>query len=327
MTLAPLRTVGVTRYHRPQKSYTSIRNSFVRNARIRLRAFRVGVVVLSHAAGFVQTQAQLAAVCDMSVTTVRAALRDLERDGYLACRVVREHGRIVGTAYAISDTPFTHAELVALTSEDVTSAPCTNSEHTKSVPPNKTRSRRDSSPGEEDQPPGGVADAPAVLEIVPTEEDDVPIQTDPAQAQLFDMPSQEPPAAEARKPEGAQAVVAAYVEGWRESNPEGEPLRAAKGRIARDAKAMLTKGEATVVELSTAARAMASGPFSNLGVQLNILRRGRGRTATVGHAEPRPKDYQGWAEGAAEDAARRAAEPISPELQALRARYVQVGVA
>lgn len=58
-TLTPLCAVGVTRYHRPQKHFTTLRNAFVRNAQLTNIAFRVGVVVLSHAAGFVQTQAQL----------------------------------------------------------------------------------------------------------------------------------------------------------------------------------------------------------------------------------------------------------------------------
>ena len=327
MTLAPLRTVGVTRYHRATKSYTTIRNSFVRNPKMRLRAFRVGVVVLSHAAGYVQTQTQLAAVCDMSVTTVRAALDDLRRGGYLVSRIVREHGRIIGTAYAISDAPFTEQEVAALTSEDVASAPCSDSVHTESDAPKKTRSRRDSSPGEEDQPSGGVAAAPAVLEVVRPEEEDMPTQTDPAQAQLFDVETPEPPAAEPRKPEGAQAVIAAYVQAWREHNPDGEPLRASKGRIARDAKAMLAKGEATELELVNAARAMASGPFSNIGVQLNMLRRGGRGGTVVGHSIPRSSDYEGWARGAAEDAERRAASGVSEQVSALRAQYVQTDVA
>lgn len=325
--LTPLRAVGVTRYHRPQKNFTTLRNSFVRDARISLRAFRVGALVLSHAPGYIQTQAQLATATGLSVNTVRAALRDLARDGYLASKIIRENGRVIGTAYAVSDTPFTEAELAQLTSEDVPSKPCAESACTESAPPKKTRSRRDSSPGEEDQPSGGAAGAAPVEEPVTPEEEPMPTATDPAQAQLFDVESPEPPPAEPRKPEGAQAVVAAYVEAWRDHNPEGEPLRSHKGRIARDARAMLDKGEATETELVGAARAMASGPFANLGVQLNIQRRGGRRATIAGHAEPRPNDYEGWARGATEDAARREAQGSRPEVDALWAQYVQVDVA
>ena len=317
--------MGVTRYHRPQKNYTTIRNSFVRNASISLRAFRVGVVVLSHAAGFIQTQAQLATACDMSVTTVRAALADLRRDGYLVSRVIREHGRIIGTAYAVADTPFTPAEVAALTSDDVPSEPCTDSVPTKSVPPKKNRSRRDSSPVEEDQPSGGAADAAPVEDQTP-EEEPMPTATDPAQAQLFDVEAPEPPPAEARKPEGAQAVVAAYVEAWRGMNAEGEPLKAHKGRIARDAKALLTKGEATQEELVKAAREMATGPFCNLGVQLNIQRRGRGRSG-AGNIPAVPQHDPGWAAGDRQQEQVLAQHSASPAVAALRSRYLQGNVA
>lgn len=325
ITLAPLRTVGVTRYHRATKSFTTIRNSFVRNPQVRLRAFRVGVVVLSHAPGYIQTQAQLAAVCDMSVTTVRAALDDLRRGGYLVSRIVREHGRIIGTAYAVSDTPFTEQEVAALTSEDVPSPPCTDSVPTKSVPPKKTRSRRDSSTGEEDQPSGGAADAAPVEDRAP-EEEPMPIATDPAQAQLFDIPSTEPPSAEPRKPEGAQAVIAAYVEAWRTFNAEGEPLKSHKGRIARDAKALLAQGAATEEELVKAARAMASSPYANLGVQLN-MQRGRRGGSGPGNVPPVPEHDPGWAQGDQRQVQELARHAANPAVSAIRGRYLRESVA
>lgn len=325
-TLAPLVAVGVTRYHRPQKNFAAIRNAFLRDRDLTNRAYRVAGYVLSHVNGFVQTQAQIAWATRQSVSTVRAALVDLERAGYLARRVVREHGRIIGTAYAVSDTPFTEAELAQLTSEDVPSEPCAESAYTESVPPKKTRSRRDSSPVEEDQPSGGAAGAAPVEDQTP-EEELMPTATDPAQAQLFDVETPEPPPAEARKPEGAQLVVSAYVEAWRENNDGTDPLKASKGRIARDAKALLSKGEATEEELVASARAMAATPFCNLGVQLNIHRRGGRRGAVVGHSIPRSNDYEGWARGAAEDAARRAASGVSEEVRALREQYVKASVA
>lgn len=324
--LTPLRTVGVTRYRRPQKNYTIIRNAFLRDRHVSPRAAKVGGYILTHADGFTQTQMQLAASTGLSVVTVRAALRDLADLGYMAMRVIRERGRIVGTAYAMADAPFTPEELAQLTSDDVPSEPCTESVPTESVPPKKTRSRRDSSPVEEDQPSGGAADAAPVEDQTP-EEQPMPTATDPAQAQLFDVETPEPPPAGARKPEGAQAVVAAYVEAWHQFNAEGEPLRASKGRIARDAKALLSRGEATEEELVASARAMAATPFCNLGVQLTIHRRGGRRGTVVGHSIPRSNDYEGWARGAAEDAARRAASGVSEEVRALREQYVKVNVA
>lgn len=152
-------------------------------------------------------------------------------------------------------------------------------------------------------------------------------KTDPAQAPLFEVPSPEPPAAEARKTAGAQAVIAAYVEAWREINSGAEPLRATKGRIARDAKAMLAKSEATETELVQAARAMASGPWSNIAQQIIIQRRARGRGAPLGHSVPLPQEHPSWSQGAAEEAARRAEAPLTEEEQAYLREYVQAGVA
>jgi len=154
----------------------------------------------------------------------------------------------------------------------------------------------------------------------------MPTATDPAQAQLFDLPSTEPPAAEARKPVGAQLVVSAYVEAWREINAEGEPLKAHKGRIARDAKALLTKREATEEELVASARAMAATPFCNLAVQLNIHRRGRGR-AGAGNIPPVPQHDPGWVAGDLQQAQELEQHAVNPSVAALRDRYLQGNVA
>jgi hypothetical protein len=323
--LTPLRAVGVTRYHRPTKNYTIIRNAFHRDIRVKPRAAKVGGYILTHADGFTQTQIQLAASTGLSVMTVRAALGDLAGLGYMAMRVIRERGRVVGTAYAMTDTPFTREELAQLTRDDVTSEPCTDSVPTKSVPPKKTRSRRDSSTGEEDQPSGGAADAAPVEDRAP-EEEPMPTATDPAQAQLFDVETPEPPAAEPRKPEGAQAVIAAYVEAWHTFNAEGEPLRAHKGRIARDAKALLAKGEATEQELVAAARAMASSPYANLGVQLN-MQRGRRGGSGPGNVPPVPEHDPGWAQGDQQQVQELARHAANPAVSALRGRYLRESVA
>lgn len=318
---------GVYRFSRPERGYTPIAHQFARHRDLKPRAVKVGLYVLSHVEGFTQKQSAIAHALGMDETTVRAAMKDLEQHRFMVRHDVRdERGYRVGTAYAVTDVPFTDEELDQLGSPPGESPPG-KIPAGKSPAPKKTRSRRDTTSGREDQPSGGAAGAAPVEEPVTPEEEPMPTATDPAQAQLFDVESPEPPPAEPRKPEGAQAVVAAYVEAWRDHNPEGEPLRSHKGRIARDARAMLDKGEATEEELVAAARAMAGTPFSNLGVQLNIHRRGRGRSATVGHSVPLPADHPSWAQGAAEDAARRAAKPVSPELEALRAQYVQAGVA
>ena len=158
------------------------------------------------------------------------------------------------------------------------------------------------------------------------QEDNVPSKTDPAQAPLFDLPAPEPPAAEARKPEGAQAVVAAYVESWRRHNAEGEPLKSYKGRIARDAKAMLAKGEATEAELILAASEMGSGVYSNLGVQLNMVRRRRSGT-TTGHSMPLAYGDPAWDRVREQLEALHADDQPDPEVDGYLARYAGTGVA
>lgn len=313
--VAALVHVGITRYHRPTTNYTTLRNSFVRDATISLRAFRVGALVLSHAAGFVQTQSQLATATGLSVTTVRAALRDLADGGYLASRVIREHGRVVGTAYAISDHPFTKAELAQLTSDDVPSEPCAESVPTESAPPKKTRSRRDSSPVEEDHPSGG----PAAAGAAPTRQEEAAMKPGPDQVALFDAPAAEqhdPPQA------GPRTVVAAYVDSYRR-HQGGDPLKKDIGRIARDAKALLTRGEAGPSELEEAANELGCSTWSNLGMALKIMRkRASGQpmspTASV---PPVLHNDQRWSD--LEEAQRQdlTDQPVAPEVLAMLERY------
>jgi DNA-binding Lrp family transcriptional regulator len=268
MSLSPLAVIGISRYHRPTEGFTIIRDSFLRNAQTSLRAFRVGAYVLSHATGFIQTQRQIARACNLSVTTVRAALEDLKRDRYVARRVIREAGRIVGTAYAVSDRPFTEAELAQLC------PPCTESEHTESVhtgsvPPKKTTPARETTSGEKTTPSGGSlreSDRPS------TEEDEpMPPTQDPALPLEF---AQALPRQNGKSHAGtsAQDVVAAFVDSYRRHHSGGDPLKGAKGRVARDAAQLLRAGRAGVPELVKAATAMGATPFCNLGVQLDMVR-------------------------------------------------------
>lgn len=326
--IAPLAAVGVTRYHRPVKNFTSLRNSFVRDAQVSLRAFRVGAYVLSHAEGFTQTQAQIAVACGLAVNTVRAALRDLAASGYLASKIIRENGRVIGTAYAVSDTPFTQVELAQLTSDDVPSEPCAKSAHAKSAPPKKIRSRRDSSPGEEDQPSGGTADAGPVEESTTPEEQSMSTAIDPAQADLFgDMLELRPrQAGKTREMQGAQAVVAAYVTSWHEHHAEGEPLRADKGRIARDAKRMLTTNEATEQELVAAAQELGTSTWANIATAVKIIRR-RGSGQKGGNSPAVPEGHPGWAALERVQGERFDEAPPDDEVASLLAQYQRAGVA
>jgi DNA-binding Lrp family transcriptional regulator len=320
---------AIRRGARPADRFTMISNGFVRDARLSFAARGLGGYLLSHVEGWETNTWTIARANGIGRDQVRRLLRELEDAGYLRRERVRgEGGKLAGMVHEIQCTPW-----VENSSSDHRLADQALADQGLVSPPHKNNSSKNNI-SREDHPSGGDGSA-APPESGVTVEDDrltpeeepMPTATDPAQAQLFEVETPEPPPAEARKPVGAQAVVAAYVTSWHEHNAEGEPLRADKGRIARDAKAMLTKGEATEEELVAAARAMASGPFANLGVQLNIQRRGGRRAATAGHSEPRPSDYEGWARGAAEDAARREAMGPRPEVDALWEQYVQAGVA
>lgn len=317
--IPPLSSVGVTRYHRPTKNFTSIRNTFHRDIRVKPRAAKVGAYLLTHADGFTQSQAQLAANTGLSIMTVRAALGDLAGLGYMAMKVIRERGRVIGTAYAMADTPFTHEELAELASADVTSPPCTDSVPTKSVHPKKTRSRRDSSPEEEDQPlrgaPGGVTVDHVEAEMT---------KPDPVQAALFEAPKPPKRPASAEDP-SARTVVAAYVDSHRR-HQGGDPLRRDIGRVARDAKALLDRGEASPHELEAAARELGQSTWSNIGTALKIRRR-REQPSATGATQPIPYGSDRWERLEAEQLEAAASRPVSAELQAMRDRYTSSAVA
>ena len=322
---------AIRRGPRPADRFTLVSNGLARDGRLSFKARGLALYLLSHAEGWQTSVRTIAKANGVGREQVSTGLAELIKYGYLRRRQVRDSDSgVLGEAeYLIQCEPFEDHE-----TPDADRGPETRpreTRHRETEPHKKNSSKNNIS--REDHPsggdgsaaPGAHADDP---EENPTpEEDEMPTATDPAQAQLFDVEAPEPPAAEARKPEGAQAVIAAYVEAWRKHNDGADPLRASKGRIARDAKAMLAKGEATQEELEASARAMASGPFSNLGVQLNIYRRGGRGGSVAGHSVPRPNDYEGWARGAAEDAERRARDGVPEEVHALRAQYVQAGVA
>jgi hypothetical protein len=291
LRVTPLSSVGIIRYHRPEVGYTKLGNSFVRNARVSLRAFRVGAYVLSHADGFVQTQVQIARGTGLSVTTVREALRDLERDRYVVSRRLRERGHWVGTAYAVSDVPFTDEELANL------SPPGAQSEDTESVcresvPPKNTTPARETTTHQKTKPSGG---SPAGERVDPedsAEEEPMPAAT--ALTLELELPEPSPPGTvELRgrqNGKSAATVVAAFVDSYRQHHSGGDPVKRDIGRVARDAAGILRTGKSTVEELAEAATAMGAGRYSNLGVQLNILRDNRAGRGDKGIARVAPRE-------------------------------------
>lgn len=301
--VTPLSVVGISRYHRPAEAFTALRNDFVRNAQVSLRAFRVGAYVLSHADGFVQTQRQIARAVGLSVTTVRAALDDLRADRYLVSRRIREGGRWIGTAYAVSDVPFTEEELAALCPPGAESEG-TESEHSESVPPKKTTPVRETMTSKNTSPSGGpaAADPPRAQEAAP--------MSTPDQPALFDLTPQPSPAegqGDRRSP--SQRIVAAYVDSHR-AHHGTDPTKRDIGRVARDAAALLK--QAAESELGRAATAMGKTVYANLGVQLKIVRKGGNRGYVKGYVNATGNSAE-W-ERAAADTSEMVAD--DPELAA-----------
>lgn len=290
----PLTAVGITRWHRPTEAYSQVRNDFHRHPGHTLRAYRVAGYILSHADGFTQTQKQIARACGLSLTTVRAALEDLREERYLVSRRVREAGRWVGTAYAISDIPFTNEELAALCPPEPDSEH-SHSEHSESAHPKKINASKKTTTPEKTNPSGGAtadADGPN-LEVPSPDGQEKPVVQPAAQDALFDVPAPE----KARKAESpsARTVVAAFVESYREHHSGGDPVKSAIGRVARAAKAILSAGTAAPEELTEAARAMGAGPFNNLDVALSIHRQGgRKRKGFTPGTPARPYTDPDW---------------------------------
>jgi len=300
MRVAPLAVVGITRYHRPATKFTIIRNSFLRNATVGLAAFRVGAYILTHEDGFVQTQVEIARAVGLSVTTVRKALRELAAAGHVASREIRERGRVMGTAYAVSDVPFTQDELANLCPPCAESV-CRESVRTASTPPKKTTPFRETTQDEKTSPSGGSpADAGSGATDVGhrgnSEEEPVKLDLSDAPA-LFEMP----PAPKPPRTPDASTVTAAYVDSHRTSHGR-DPLRRDVGRVARDAAALLRAGEATVEELTAAASKLGQGCYSNLPVEVKKSR-GTGARTTKGMAPAVPHGDDAWEKGAAEVAA------------------------
>lgn len=293
---------GVYRFSRPERGYTPIAHQFSRCRELKPRAVKVGLYILSHAEGFVQTQAQIAQAMGMDETTVRAALKDLEALRFMVRHDVRdERGHRTGTAYAVTDVPFTDEEMEQLSPPG--KSPAGKNPGGKSPGPKKTTPVRETTPQEEDQPSGGsaVADAPT------PEEEPMPRRTSDQPA-LFEVACTEP---RQTGKTAAQSIVAAFVDSHRQAHGT-DPGRAEIGRVARDAASLLRT--APVERLLAAATAMGRTPYANLGVQLKIVNR---TSPDKGRAPAHPHGASEWSQGAqAVQATAQAVLETSPDLAA-----------
>lgn len=311
---------GIYRFNRPDRGYTPIAHQFARST-LPARAIKVGLYVLSHRDGYVQTQRAIGAAIGMGVDTVAAALTDLEAARFLVRHDVRDQGgHRIGTAYAVTDVPFTDDELTTLTGGD---SPDRKSPHGKnpsgkSRPPKKTTPVRETKKSKKNNPSGGVASPSATPPANAQEDPDMP-RTPQAEA-LFDLPPA--PRRAAPPATGPQQVVAAYVESFRRSHGGEEPSKTSKGIVARHAKALLSDRavRATLPEVTEAARSLGVGRYTNLDMQLKINRDQGKRTGTTKGLARVVANGQAWDQGSeATDAAAAEALAANPELAAFMA--------
>lgn len=279
-TPAP-RTAGISRYRRPDRDFVIVANSFARG-RYSARAVKVGLYVLSHSEDYVLTHDRIAAEIDLNASTVQAALRDLESYGLLVRQEVRnERGHRIGTRMHVSDVPFTDAERADLGESPTPKSPTGNFPGGKSAPPKKTTSKKKIKKPEDTS--GGRAAA------APEAEREEEAVGNSETLGLFEV--EKPPAPE---PQGAAAVVAAYVVAYRKSHGETDPVRSHKGRVARDAKQILSCGQASVEELVQVAARLGAGDFANLGQELTMSRRTSPKPGRPGMAHAAPNDDPRW---------------------------------
>lgn len=284
---------GIRRYNRPERDFLMIHRSFARLTvkELPMRGRTVGLYILSHDHGYVQTQEDIARRLEMAVRTVSEALKDLERAGLLV-RVEERNarGHRTGTAMHVSDVPFTPEERAdLLESLPAKSAPA-ESAPAKPAGHKKSNSKQESKKAEE-QPSGGDA-AAASPSGADELEDEMP-KTAPDQESLFPAPQKAPkPKSRPQLPEGAAAVVAAFVESYSQHHDNRRPLSSDIGKVARAAKLILGKGEATQEQLVSCAATMGRGEWSNLAQELKFsLSKG---SAAVSHPRPLRHDDPAW---------------------------------
>lgn len=251
----------------------------------------VALYVMSHDHGYVLTQEAIAHRLDIAVRTVAAALVDLE-DAGLLLRVAERNarGHRTGTAMHVSDVPFTDQERAELLGSLPAKSADAESADAESAGPKESNSKQESKQ-EEEQPFGGdAADAspPDVDEL----EDEMP-RTGPDQEALFPSPEKpKKPRKAPSLPEGAAAVVAAFVDSYSASHEGRRPLGSDIGKVGQAARLILNRQEATEAQLIACASKMGRGDWSNLAQELKFS-----QPATPKSTMPRPQlhDDPAWA--------------------------------
>lgn len=269
---------GIRRYNRPERDFEMIHRSFMRLSTkdLSMRGRTVALYVLSHDHGYVLTQEGIARRLDLAVRTVAEALKDLEAAGLLVRIEERNaRGHRVGTAMHVSDVPFTDDERADLLGSLPAKSADAESPPADFAGPKESNSKQESK-REEEQPSGGSdASASSTPEPDPSPEEDMRRASTVDQPGLFDPPVAEEakkPRREPRLPEGAAAVVAAFVESYSQSHEGARPLRSDIGRVAAAAKLMLRNGEATQEQLILCGQKMGRGPYANLYQEFKFLR-------------------------------------------------------
>jgi hypothetical protein len=272
----------IRRVNRPADDFTMIRNEFVRDDRLSFKARGLGAWLMSHAAGWETSAAAIAKACGCGREQVRTALLELERHRYLRRVQERTPGGTLGqSVYEVQCTPFDE-ESPGGDRDPVSRRrlvrPRETEQHKKTTSKKTTQQQKNTPSG------GATADAaPRSLEPSPIheqrQEDAV---APPAETlALFDPP----PSVKAQKPRepSAGTVVAAFVDAYRKAHSGADPVKAAIGRVARDAKMLIETGRAAPQELEKAATEMGGTSYNNLPVSLDKLREApkRGRQGAV----------------------------------------------
>lgn len=265
-------------FNRPNDRFTIVANSLIEDVELKHAAFRIVVYVGRHAATFRLSQHAIGRALGMDRGTVARHLVHLEELGYLRrVRNYSQDGRQADDLYVSQE------RLTAEQWDEAVQSPCGKSPHCES-PHGKTQQRKKTNSKktnlEEDQPSGGSsAGAPPA----PAEEEaEMPKTIDSGQESLFpDVVKPKKPKKAPKIPEGAAAVVAAFVESYTNSHGGQRPLSSDIGRVARAAKLILAKGEASLEDLVLCAKKMGQGQFANLYQELKFMR------PAIGKAEAR----------------------------------------
>lgn len=280
-----------------------VTNEFARDRRLSLAARGLGLWLLSHVDGWEITATELAKAEKIGRDKLRGYLGELEAAGYLVRERARlSNGRLGGMDYQIFCTPQEQES----PRPDLRLAPQGLADKAPaSGPHKKTTSKKTTQEQKTNPSGGGTADAaPRSLEDSPIhEERPEDAVAPPAESlALFDVPA--PTKAQKAESPSAKTVVAAYVDSYRHSHPGAQPPKSSIGRVARDAKALLSAADADPGELSAAATQMGEGQWDNLTMALKIYRERGSRRGTRGALPALPHTHPVWQEIALEEDAR-----------------------